>query len=174
MLKKKKMRFAATVLSMIMAFTFLGETAFAAERTPENKEAAYKVYNGYGEVIYEADSLEEAEAYLNAICGNAGTKSARSTGMLAAKTMIKGLGIAGAIITAGLVIYNVKGVAMGEKDVIDVIDCFFPASTLLEIANNKSYIYVYSSSGTVVNPYPPNSYQVAQWYKTNFYCVVGA
>lgn len=95
--------------------------------------------------------MEEAEAYLNDICGNTGTKSARGTGMLAAKTMIKGLGVADAIITTGLVIYNVKGVAMGEKE-----------------------IYVYSSSGTVVGPYPPNSYQGAQWYKTNFYCVVGA
>lgn len=126
------------------------------------------MYDGYGKIIYEADTLEEAEAYLNSLSGS---RSVSRSAVLVARTAIK---IATTLILVGCTIYTVQGVLLGEADIIDIIDLFIPIETLMEIEANREYIYVYSSSGTVVNPYPPNSYQGAMWIKSNFYCIVGA
>lgn len=149
----------------------MGTNAFAAEISENIASASqYTVYNGYGEIVYIADNLEEAEAeaYIFGVNEGNSTRSPRS-GWLMAKTLIE---IATRLILVGVIIYEVNGVMAGESTIIDVIDVTFPASTLKEIAENRNTIYVYSSSGVVVNPYPPNSYQGSQWYKTNFYCVV--
>lgn len=169
---KKKMfvkRIVSLVLCMSVLFGTMGSNVFAAENNEKAASATqYKVYNGYGEIVYTADSLEEAEAYISGTNEGTSTRSARSA-WLAAKTLIK---IGAKLALSGAVLYEVNGVMTGESTIIDVIDLFFPASSLAEMATNRDVIYVYSSSGLVVNPYPPNSYQGSQWYRTNFYCVV--
>lgn len=121
--------------------------------------------------MYTTDDLEDAEAYISGTNEGPSTQSARSV-FLACKTLIKYAAPFTAVVLVGATFYTVNGVIAGEKTIIDVIDLYFPASTLAEMAANGSVIYVYSSSGVVVNPYPPNSYQGSQWYRTNFYCVV--
>lgn len=169
---KKKMfikRIVSLVLCMSVLFGTMGANAFAAENNKNVASATqYKVYNGYGEIVYTADSLEDAEAYISGTNEGTSTRSARSA-WLVAKTLIK---VGTTLALSGAVLYEVNGVMAGESTIIDVIDLFFPASTLVEMATNRDVIYVYSSSGVVVNPYPPNSYQGSQWYRTNFYCVV--
>lgn len=158
------------LLSLCLVFSLLCSLvtpAFAVDNTPLPTEKNYKVYNGYGEIIYEADTLEEAEVYLNSLSGS---RSVSRSAILAARTAIK---IVTTIVLVDCTIYTVQGVLLGKADLIDIIDLFFPIETLMEIEKNREYISVYTSSGTIVNPYPPNSYQGTRWIKDNFYCVVG-
>lgn len=169
---KKKMfvkRIISFVLCMSVLFGTMGLSVFAAENNEKATSTnQYKVYNGYGEIVYTADSLEDAEAYISGTNEGTSTCSARSAWMIA-KTLIK---LIPTLTLIGATYYTVNSAMVGESTVIDIIDIYFPASTLIEIAENRNVIYVYSTSGLVVNPYPPNSYQGSQWYKTNFYCVV--
>lgn len=99
------------------------------------------------------------------------SRSARGV-FTVAKAIIDMVSSIGKVAIGLLTIYEVNQVMAGESDIIEIISLHFPVSKLMEIAAKKQAVYVYSTSGIVQNPYPPNSYQGSQWYKTNFYCVV--
>ena len=130
----------------------------------------YEVFNGYGELIYVSDSLEEAENYIAMLNSNGSQKSVSAVYKVAKTFFSK----AATPIMITCVTYRVGQYILGNGDVKSIIDEIIPLSTLIEIANAAKYINVYSASSIISNPYPPHSYSGAMWNRTNFYYVTSA
>lgn len=159
----------ASILCMILVIGCFNINALAAEIPEETKEQKYEVYNGYGELLYVADSLEEAEEYLGNHCGN--ERSARlayKIGKLTVKEVLEEVGIVKAICVA----YRVGDYFFGDGELIDIANEIVPISTLWAIANTIYELHLYSNTPNLSNPYPPNSYQGAQWVRNTFYYIV--
>ena len=167
---KRTRKIISLLLSIAIMFGIVGNTAFAAERLSNAERVKkYVVYNGNGEILYEAESLTDAENYM--MGRNTNCRSTRGI-IKIAKAVIDAVSPVGKVVVGALTIYEINQTMAGKSEIIDIISIHFPISELLKIAANKQAVYVYSKSGLIQNPYPPNSYQGSQWYKTNFYCVV--
>ena len=84
----------------------------AAENTVPNEKKQYEVYNGYGKFIYEAESLEEAETYIESI--TEGANRAAKSGTLVFWT---GISIALNVITLiGFTAYSINQYYLGEQE----------------------------------------------------------
>jgi len=145
---KKLMAFVLT-LSIIFGCTM---TAFAAE--PDRVEGKVEVYNGAGQYIGTFDSFEEFQMeYLGA--------NERSI-VGAAKFVLK-------IILEALNTYSVFETCkeLTGKDV----NGWITENVTLPIGQGLGTFKLYSVSGGITNPYPPNSYQYSQYNKTNYYWV---
>ena len=148
-------RIIALIMCMIMLFCSSKVDCMAAENTVPNEKKQYEVYNGYGKFIYEAESLEEAETYIESI--TEGANRAAKSGTLVFWT---GISIALNVITLiGFTAYSINQYYLGEQEAIEIIDHTIPLAQIQEIVQNKQRVGYYAVSLTVKNPYPPNSYR---------------
>lgn len=135
-----------------------------------DNNAKYKVFNGYGELMYTSDSLEDAEQYLAALNSNTSERSISSV-FKVARTAFKKLPNLSTPVMVLCVTYKVGQYALGKADVSDIINEIIPLNTLKEIAASLDEVILYSRSSKIFNPYPPHSYEGAMWKKNNFYYV---
>lgn len=174
-LKEEKMKrfiailsiFILTFTSSASAFTYNNELLGSNKNSEEEK---FEVYNGYGELLEVTDTLEEAEEYLAELNKDGTDEKSISSMYHVAKV---GISKAMPVVLGACVIYKVGQVVLGKAQVIDVIDLIVPVKTLSEIAGTIKRLNIYSSSSTVLNPYPPHSAQGAWWTRNNFYYVIG-
>lgn len=141
-------------MAMILAATMVlgcSVTASAAE-IKETKETI-SVYDGSGQYIGEFDSLEEFEReYL----GNNGNQRSGLRWVLK-------------ILKYALETYDVLE-AVKDFTGIDV-NGWISAHVVLPAVEGVAKFRLYSVSGGITNPYPPNSYQYHQFDRTNYYWV---
>lgn len=155
-------------LSITMFLFCLNVSALTTSaKTLDTTSEKYEVLNGNGELMYIADSLEEAENYMNKGSNN-DTRSIGSVFKVAKVAFQKGVSVIGAAYT----IYKVGQVIMGKADVADVIKTIVPVDQLNELREFSKTIFVYSRTDRVINPYPPHSFEGAMWKQNNFYYVV--
>lgn len=117
------------------------------------------MYNGFGEEVYSANSLEEAEEFIN---GSNKTRSAKPYTLVCKFTQ--------AVVTTIAVIYKTVQWLTNETDIYDLINTIVPYKALEEMAEKNKCAYIYAVDS--INPYPPHSYQGATWKKTNSYYVL--
>ena len=162
--------FFAILLAMTLLFCGSASCLQVNAAGAPMEEKNYEVYNGYGELIYVADSLEEAEQYLNAALGM--ERDARGA-FLAAMTYIAYLNAtAHTIKVVGCVTYEIDQYYLGEAEVKYILTQILSPSRMDEIIAAQDPVYLYSRSASLLNPYPQNSYQGAMWYKNNYYVIV--
>lgn len=116
------------------------------------------MFNGYGELMYTSDSLEDAEQYLAALNSNTSERSISSV-FKVARTAFKKLPNLSTPVMVLCVTYS------------DIIIEIIPLNTLKEIAASLDEVIIYSRSSKIFNPYSPHSYQGSMWKKNNFYYV---
>lgn len=145
---KMMKKLLALTLALSIAFGCT-TTAFAAE--PEEKSNKVTVYNGAGQYVGEFDSFEEFQReYL-------GIKE-RS----AAVWIVK-------IVLTAIDVYSVLEL---NKQFTGVdINGWISQNITLPVQQGLGTFKLYSVSGGMTNPYPPNSYQYQQFNKTNYYWV---
>lgn len=136
--------------------------------TKNDEPELYEVYDGYGNKIYEANSLEEAENYIFYLKGKTKSNSnfkklVQFFVFLVTATQTYSSGIA--------TIYRTVQWAQNEAEFLDVLDEVVPYSTLKEMFTSGKRGYLYGVDE--VNPYPPHSYQGAMWLKSVTYYVLG-
>lgn len=153
----KKIKIMFVVLSVLCILPITGVAA---------EENTYDIYNGYGELVYVADTLEEAEDY---IMDQQDEKSARGFKKIC-QFSAKKLGVVGVVLTAIDVIFTFTDYLKGEADMIDVIDAIVPISVLERLLVEGNSGILYFNEG--FNPYPPHSYQGVMWVKANSYYVI--
>lgn len=164
MTKKLIKKGTAVLLTLAILICSSGMSVFAIEQEGTSQKS-YEVYNGYGELIHVADSLEEAESYIpNANCDTRSSGAA----LLAAKTAIKK---AVPIVVGACVLYKTYKWTQGEAELIDILDVIVPVKTLQEIVAERSQLNLYATANGT-NPYPPHSYQGATWIRSSFYYIV--
>lgn len=154
-------------LSMIMfVFSISGTTLTTYGKTLDTS-TKYEVFNGHGELIYIADTLEDAEFYMANIDNND-----RSAGAVwkVAKTVFQK---AATPIMITCIVYRVGDWLLSDGEVLDIINEIVPIRTLMEIAELGEDLFIYSRSNSLSNPYPPNSYEGAMWVSNNYYYVRG-
>lgn len=171
-----------TVLTVLCA-TFMclnilpvGAQEIQSNEVPTSENAQVEVYDGFGNLVYVCDSLEEAEVYINS-SQNAQMDSNDSVNPTSVGTFFKlckffgkYLNAAGMVITGISAIYMTVQYARGEAEFIDIVDQIVPVSTLMNMFNSKRSGYIYGTNAT--NPYPPHSYQGATWIQMNTYYVI--
>lgn len=168
----------AMICAICVGFNFMSISAneIDTNKTSGTDTPQVEVYDGFGNLVYECDTLDEAEAFINGETAhsidNNGIQGARSVGefLKLCKFVGKKLSAAGAIITTIAVIYKTVQYAQGEADFIDIIDQIVPASTIIELFNSGRSGYLYGTSAP--NPYPPHSYQGATWIRSKTYYVI--
>lgn len=177
-MRKKLSSIICFVLSLLVTCSALPMNISAAE--PE-EDKIFEVYDGYGNLVYEANSIEEAEEYIGNALGLTndptvdgennvnGTRSAASFLKLCkfAGKFISGVAT---VLTVIDLIYTFSQYCNNEATLYDVIDTVVPISVLEKLASNGGKAYLYGSNS--FNPYPPHSYQGATWVRTNHYYVV--
>lgn len=149
------------VLVLVVAMLIVGFAQFKALCEDDDKE--YTVYNGFGEEVYVADSLEDAEDFIN---GNINTRTAKDF-LLICKFTAK---IVITTLSAIEFIYRTVQWLQNEADMTDLINEIVPYKVLEEMAEKNKRAYIYAKDS--FNPYPPHSYQGATWRKTNSYYVL--
>ena len=157
------------ILCVILVFGCMNINSIASEKTSMT-EVEYKVYNGFGELIYVADSLEEAECYLEG--QNMNSRSERGLYQIA-KLVVKSANKTVGVITAACVIYRVGDWLFSDGEVIDIVNVLVSTDTIMEIYEWAKELRLYSNTTALVNPYPPNSYQGVMWIKNTFSYIVG-
>ena len=155
-------------LCCLIIFNGIALSAFAAEMPAEKEKKQYKVYNGYGELVYTADSLEEAENYLKNLQCSQG-RSSSSGAQIVFKTALSGT--VNALLLIGYTAYAINKYQMGEIEAKEIITTIISPPSLEEIIEFNTRIGVYSVGTSVINPYPPHSYQATTWIRNNFYYV---
>lgn len=147
-MKRRLKKWLACILTLTIILGY-STAAFAAES--KERTAKITVYDGEGQYIGEFDSLSEfQQEYL-------GIKE-RS----AVKWIVE-------IFLRALEMYDILEV---NKEFTGVdINGWIDKNVTLPIAQGLGTFKLYSVSGGMTNPYPPNSYQYKQFNKTNYYWV---
>lgn len=146
-MKKTMKRWMAFVLFLSIMF---GATTTALAAEPEKKEKVV-VYDGAGQYIGEFDSITDFQREYSGI-------KQRS----AVKWIVK-------IVRAALEAYEI--VEINEEFTGIDINGWIDKNITLPISQGLGTFRLYSISGGITNPYPPNSYQYSQFNKTNYYWV---
>lgn len=174
LLKRKNMlrKILSCICSaMVIICLFPNFNSVMADETSSPKDdepELFEVYDGYGNKIYEANSIEEAENYIFYLKGKTKSNSdfkklVQFFVLLVTTTQTYTTGIA--------VIYKAVQWAQNEAEFVDVLDEIVPYSTLKEMFTSGKRGYLYGVDE--VNPYPPHSYQGAMWLKSVTYYVIG-
>lgn len=147
-MEKMIKKLVALTLALSIAFGCT-TTAFAAG--PEEKSNKVTVYDGAGQYVGEFDSFEEFQReYL-------GVKE-RSAAVWVLKLILKGI--------------EAYSVLELNKQFTGIdVNKWIGENVTLPIAQGLGTFKLYSVSGGITNPYPPNSYQYQQFNKTNYYWV---
>lgn len=147
------------ILSFVLALAilFAGMVPIDVQATEAQNTEKITVYNGAGEFVGEFDSYEEFETEILGI--NEETRG-----------IVDGLRWIIKIILTAINAYSTV------ETVSDItgrdIHALIGDKILLPAWNGvKQHFKLMSVSGGITNPYPLNSYQYNQFYKTNFYWV---
>lgn len=145
------------ILSMILVMSILlcnlGAMTSNATTTADNS-IKVSVYNVRGEYIGDFDSVQQFESEYLGINPNQ-----------------KGVG---SLILSIAAAYGVLSMVMDATYVFTGIDVkvWVRNNVVIPFTEGARNMKLYSLSGGIVNPYPPNSYQYSQFNKTNYYWVV--
>lgn len=141
----------------------------------------FKVHNGNGEVVFTANTRQEAESFLTEHFaeklkneGNVQDRAedsvqARAGGIVA--KVVKKLGPAGKIITVTCIAYRIGDYLLGDGTIEDIIGEIIQIDTLRELAKDMKEILIHTYTNYPINPYPPHSYQGAMWTRQNFWWI---
>ncbi len=144
----------ATMLALTMFVTACNFSLLNVKAAEPEESKKITVYDGAGVYVGEYDSIKEFE---KEILGIDSKQRAVPAWIMTALTAY------GAITLVVDVTYLLTGVDAKEWARENVIIPFYEAAKTMKL---------YSVSGGITNPYPPNSYQYHQYNKTNYYWVV--
>lgn len=154
---RKMKRLIAVFMSAVILFCSIGMNGYAAEfgKMEETHEdnSKIKVYDSKGNLLEEFETKEQLNAYLGI-----SEKRVDQVG----KVILK-------------VIYDILiglGVMYMDQAITSLADYMTYDYFTFPPVEDGDIITVYSLDGNVYNPYPPNSYQGANWAKNNFRIVV--
>lgn len=146
------------ILSLAVALAILFTGIIPMNVHAQEKQDAQKiaVYDGSGAFVGEFDSYEEFEREVLGINEDS-------------KSVIEGLRWIVKIIRYAIDAYNIVELVsdLTETDIHGLIG----EHVILPTWNGVQNFKLMSVSGGITNPYPANSYQYHQFYKTNFYWV---
>lgn len=150
----------AIALALVMLLTVFPLSVFATNIDNEETGSGVKVYNGAGVFVGEYDSVQDFErAFL----------STRGT---------TGLGVEprGPIewLLAASAVYGVISMINDACYMFTGIDpkVWIRENVVVPFTNELKNMDLYSLSGGITNPYPPNSSQYHEFNRTNYYWVV--
>ncbi len=149
------------ILVVVVAMLIVGFLPFNVHC--EDDDSNYIIYNGFGQEVYVADSLEDAEDFLNS---NNYTRSTKDFLLICKFTAHT---VATVVATISFIYRTIQWLN-NETDITNLINEIVPYKVLEEIAEKNKCAYIYAADS--FNPYPPHSYQGAMWKKTNSYYVV--
>lgn len=147
------------VIAMMLALVmFVATCGFPSMNvSAAEKSEKVTVYDGSGAYVGEFDSIEDFE---REVLGT--DKNSRSE-------IIEGLRCIAKIIMRALETYSIVE-TVSDISQVD-INGLIGDKIVLPVWNGIKTFKLMSVSGGITNPYPPNSYQYSQFYKTNFYWV---
>ena len=154
---KKMKRLVAIFMSAIILFCSIGTNGYAAElgkvEETHGDNSQIKVYDSEGNLLETFETKEQLNDYLGI-----SEKRAGSVGKMILR-----------------VIYDIL-IGVGVEYMDQAIRSFADYMTYNYFTfppmEDGDIVTVYSLDGNVYNPYPPNSYQGANWPKNNFRIVV--
>lgn len=144
---KKILCFMLTLCIILTSSISSFANGLSVESEPNKKEIVH-IYDGSGELI-ETMTEEEFEA----------SENQRASGTL----IVRIFAALGVVSTIAWCTEALTGVNVAN---------WIYNNVSLPIYKATKTMRIYSRSGGITNPYPPNSYQGAMWKKNNFYVVV--
>lgn len=161
---------------MCLNCTTIGAKEIQSNEIPTSESSQVEVYDGFGNLVYVCDTLEEAEFYINnneheqTSSINAVNPASVGSFFKLCKFFGKYLNAAGMVVTGIATIYMTVQYAKGEAEFIDIVDQIVPVSTMINLFNTKRSGYIYGTNAS--NPYPPHSQQGATWLQMNTYYII--
>lgn len=142
-----------TMMALVMFVTAFGITPLNANAASKEETGKVTVYDGSGAYVGEFDSIEE---FQREVLG----RNAQQRG------------VAAWLVTASAV-YGVVTLILDVSYLFTGIDAkvWIRENVMVPFFDEAKKMELYSVSGGITNPYPPNSYQYQQFNKTNYYWV---
>lgn len=154
-------RLISVCMALVMLLTVFPLNAFATNLGNEETDSGVKVYNGAGKFIGEYDSVQD---FKRNFLGTCGTQEAS----VEPRVPI------GAWLISASAVYGVISMINDACYLFTGIDAkvWIRENVVVPFTNELKNMELYSLSGGISNPYPPNSSQYHEFNRTNYYWVV--